>query len=488
MGLTDELADWASGPGPLHRKLAAALLGAIDAGTLPAGARLPSERRLADSLVVSRSTVVAAYDALRAQGAVQGRQGSGTYVLARGRVRAERPRASPGAPIFRRLIAGASGDDQVISFACATIPGSPAIAEVLGGFDPAELAELLAGTGYLPLGLPALRTAIARLLTADGLPTDAHEVLVTTGAHQAIALCASLLVRPGEVVVVESPTFPGCVDAFAAGGARFAALGVDRDGAVVDGLDGILARHTVAAIYVMPTFHNPTGASLAEHRRARLCDLASRAGVAIIEDNALAHTSLGSVRPPAPVASHHGAAQAPVITVGSLSKALWGGLRIGWLRAPEPWLGRLARRKVAADLGSAIIDQAIAARLIDRLPELEVANAATLRTRLAACTRLLQRRLPDWRWDPPLGGPSLWVQLPQGDAAQFAQVALRQGVEVIPGAAFTTDGTHADHLRLPFTLEPALMEEAIERLSRAWDAYLPDAGRPGNAAPLGLVV
>lgn len=491
MSVMDAIGGWSSGPGPLHRKLAAAIVDAIEAGAIPAGTRLPSERQFADDLVVSRSTVVAAYDAVRSTGAVEARHGSGTYVLARPEHRRHGPdllARSPGAPIFRRLIAGVSGDDDVISFACATIPGSPAIGETMRRFDPVELAELLSGTGYLPLGLPVLRTAIAALLSADGLPTQADQVLVTTGAHQAISLCASLLVRPGDVVVVECPTFPGCADAFAAAGAHFAALPTDADGVILDDLESTLHRQPVAAIYVMPTFHNPTGAVLSSHRRARLCELAAHAGVPIIEDNALAHASLGGPAPPPPVAAQPGAEGVPVITVGSLSKALWGGLRVGWLRAPEPWRGRLARRKVAADLGSAIIDQAIAAQLIGRLPELEAANSAMLQARLGGCAELLRAYLPEWRWNRPVGGPSLWVRLPIGDAAQFAQVALRHGVEVIPGASFATDGSFADHLRLPFTFEPAVMSEAIGRLARAWQAYVPEADRRLIGPPLGLVV
>lgn len=491
MDVVAALGDWSSGPGPLHRKLAAALVDAIETSVIPAGTRLPSERQFAEALVVSRSTVVAAYDTVRASGVAAARHGSGTYVLAdpeRRRAGADLLARSPGTPIFRRLLSGAAGVDPIISFACATIPGSPAIGEAITGFDPVDLASLLAGTGYMPLGLPALRGAIARLLTSDGLPTVDEQVLVTTGAHQAIALCAALLVRPGDVVVVENPTFPGCADAFAAAGARFVALPVDRHGVILDDLEATLARQPVAAIYVMPSFHNPTGAMLSAHRRARLCELAARAGVPVIEDNALSHASLGGAKPPPPVAVHPGAERAPVITVGSISKALWGGLRVGWLRAPEPWLGRLARRKVAADLGSAIIDQAITAQLLERLPELEAANSALLIQRLGVCTDLLAEHLPDWRWTPPVGGPSLWVELPVGDASQLAQVALRHGVEIIPGALFTTDGTFSNHLRLPFTFEPAVMAEAVDRLSAAWRAYVPDADRPATGTPLGLVV
>jgi DNA-binding transcriptional MocR family regulator len=482
MRIAVALGDWATGSGPLYVKLADALQAAIHDGRIRPGTRLPSERRLAEDLVVSRSTVVAAYERLRAEGAVASRHGSGTYVAGRSaaaRRDLDHGAASPGAPVFRRLLAGAAGDDRLISFACATIPGSPAIAEAVATFPPADLAALLDDTGYLPSGLPALRRGLAELLCAEGLPTTASQVLVTTGAHQAVSLCASLLVRPGDVVVVERPTYPGCVDAFAAAGARFVALPVDGDGVVVDDLAAILDRQSVAALYLMPTYQNPTGALLAAHRRRRIAEVAGAAGVAVIEDNALCYARLGGPDAPPPIGAWAVEAGAPVISVGSLSKALWGGLRVGWLRAPEPWLSRLARRKVAADLGSALLDQAIAARLLDRLPELLAANTALLTERLASCAALLRARLPDWSWDPPTGGPSLWVRLPAGDAGRFAQVALRHGVEIIEGAHFTMDASFADHLRLPFTCEPTVMAEAVDRLARAWAVYAPeDRGEP----------
>ena len=174
---------------------------------------------------------------------------------------------------------------------------------------------------------------------------------------------------------------------------------------------------------------------------------------------------------------------APVITVGSLSKALWGGLRVGWLRAPQPWLERLARRKVATDLGSGVLDQAVATRLLANLPELEDANSRLLRDRLAATEHLLAAHLPDWTWDRPAGGPALWVKLPY-DAGPFCQLALRHGVEVVPGATFGTEGTFADHVRIPFTADPTVMAEAIQRLAAA-DADLLDGRRcaEGSAAP-----
>jgi DNA-binding transcriptional MocR family regulator len=490
MELVSALGDWNSAAGPLHRKLLAGLRGAIESGALAAGSRLPSERAFARDLVVSRSTVVAAYDGLRAAGLAESRHGSGTYVVrvARRHPRLDADPVTPGTPIFRRLLAGTEDGDRLISLACATVPGPVAIGEAMTSYPGEDLAALLGDTGYLPRGLPALRQALGRLVTASGLETEADDILVTTGAHQAITLCASLFVHPGDVVVVENPTYPGCADAFAAAGARFVSLPVDGDGLVLDDLERLLRRMPVAAIYVMPTFQNPTGAMMAPHRRRALADLAGRTGVPVIEDNALAHAGLGGPLPPPPVAAYPGADRAPVISVGSLSKVLWGGLRVGWLRAPQPWLDRFARRKVAADLGSGLLDQAVAARLLERLPELDAENTRLLLERLDGAEALLAHHLPDWSWTRPTGGPSLWVRLPNGDAERFAQVALRHGVEIVPGSGFGMGGSFNDHLRLPFTCEPSVMAEAVRRLAEAWRTYGPDAGGHEPFNELRLVV
>jgi DNA-binding transcriptional MocR family regulator len=482
------IGDWSAGLGPLHRKLEAALSDAIARGALPGGTRLPSERLFASQLAISRSTVVAAYEGLRAAALAESRHGSGTYV-AQGRA----PRLTgaidepgPGAPIFQRLLAEPDPAGCLISFACATMPGQPAIARAMTSFPRAELTALLADTGYLPRGLPSLRAALASLLTTEGLATAPSEVLVTTGAHQAVALCASLLVRPGDTVVVENPSYPGCVDSFAAAGARLAGVPLDDEGMVVDELERVLSRTTVAAIYTMPTFQNPTGTLMSERRRRRLAHVAARHDVAVIEDNALAHVHFGDVDPVPPVAAFTGE-RAPVITIGSVSKSLWGGLRVGWLRAPQPLLDRLARRKVEADLGSGILDQAIAARLLGDFTALQAANAKVLRDRIAHTAALLRDQLPEWTWSRPRGGPALWIKLPC-DATPFSQLTLRHGVELVPGRAFGRDGSFSDHVRLPFTVDPTVMTEAVGRLAAAWGVREPWPDRPCDLDAPALVV
>lgn len=482
--LVTELGDWSRRSGPLYQRLSDALRDVIERGGLRSGARLPSERAFARDLAVSRTTVVAAYEALRADGLVHSQHGSGTRVAGRDAVRAHDP-DTPGAPVFRPLLAHDVDRGSLISFACAGIPGVPVIADALRSIPPDELAALLADTGYLPWGFGPLRAELAAMMTREGLPTTTDQILVTTGAHQAITLSASLFVRPGDRVIVESPTYPGCADAFAAAGGRLIPVPIDDDGLVLDGLESTVAATAAVAIFVIPAFHNPTGSVTAAHRRRRLAELSGRLSVPVIEDHALALARIDPIDLPPPIASYPGAERAPVITVGSLSKALWGGLRVGWIRAPRPWILRLARRKVAHDLGSGLLDQVVAARLVGQLPGLQASRAAMLRHRLDHTERLLAEHLPDWRWRRPAGGPSLWIRLPF-EAGPFCQLALRHGVELIPGSAFSSDGRFADHLRLPFTVDPTVMEEAVRRLRRVVDGYpwgpAPDPTGPRAAA------
>lgn len=469
------LGRWSDGPGPLHRKLSDGLRKAIERGHLPAGERLPSERDLATRLAVSRSTVVTAYDTLRAQGVVESRQGSGTRVCAGLRSAAADVQLSP---VYRALI---DGPGELISLACAVVPAHPLVSEAVSAVAHEEMPKVVTHTGYAPAGVPALRQALADMLTDHGTPTTPEQVLITTGAQQAVNLATQMLVRPGDDVVVESPTFSGTLGVFRARGARLVAVPVDGDGVDTRALAAAVTACRPAAIYLMPTYHNPTGVLLAHHRRRELADLAAAEGIPLIEDNALEGAPLDDDRPP------HIAAfappDAPVLGAGSLSKAAWGGLRIGWLRGPATMISRLAEIKTMNDLGSPFFDQLVAARLVPRLDEMRADHAVTLRRNLELVTDLLREALPTWQWRRPQGGPSLWVKLPSGTAAAFAQVAMRYGVEVIPGDVMSPDGDHADHLRFPYTEEPPILEEIVRRLAEAWRAYAPadaprGAGRP----------
>lgn len=470
--LTAVLGKWTVGGGPLYRRLADALAGAIEDGALRAGRRLPSERELAKVLAVSRSTVVAAYDELHARGLVERRQGSGTRISSAARVARTDGRVSGGrgTATFQRLI---DGPGSVISLACAADAGADEVAEALDEVARHDLPALLAEPGYQASGLPALREAIADYYTAQGLPTSAEEVLVTNGAHQALVLLSEVYLRGASTVAVEAPSWQPCLDVFRAADAELVSVPLDDEGIDDRALAAVLAERRPSVLYVMPTFHNPAGVLMSAARRRRVAELAARHDVAVIEDNAYAGCELardGAPDIPAPLSAYLPPGAESVV-VESL-KSVWGGLRIGWIRGPRGIIQRCARRKALADLGGPLVEQALAARLFPRLPEIVAKGALARAERCDRAERLLAEYLPGWTWRTPDGGSSLWVALPDADADVFAQIALRHGVEVIPGSTMDPTGAHDNYLRLPFMQEPEVFEELIRRLADAWGDLL----------------
>jgi DNA-binding transcriptional MocR family regulator len=456
------IGDWSARPGPLYRRLAAALTDGVADGALVRGARLPAERQLAAALSVSRMTVVAAYDQLRSTGVVESRQGSGTRVVRRvdrprgdGRVRGGRANS-----IFQRLV---DHPDDTISLAQAVESAVPELRDALIEVVEADLTDLMADAGYHPRGLPALRAAIAGHLISLGLPTTADQVLVTTGAHQAIVLTAELYLSGGSTVVVETPSWPGCLDVFRARGATITGVPMDTEGIRPDLLANTLAEVVPDLVYLMPTFHNPTGTLTSAGRRRRVAELAAHHGIAVLEDNAY---TAGTGQEPPPLAAF-GLSGSEILSVGSLAKSVWAGLRIGWVRAESRIIERLARRKALADMGSPVLDQVVAARMLPRLAELTAARQKALRERRDRLEALLAERLPAWSWRRPDGGSALWIDT-GADATAFAQVALRHGVEVVAGAAMDPDGHHDTHIRVPFTFPVPVLTDVVSRLERAW--------------------
>lgn len=460
--LLDQLDDWAIGPGPLFRQLARSIAGSVERGTLARGTRLPAERSLAAALHVSRGTAVAAYDVLVADGVVERRRGSGTFVL--GAETLGLPPGREGSALVHRLVDVSAGGAAVVDLSISVLHDATGLPDV--AVSTADLAGVVPGTGYSPWGLPGLRAAIADHVTGWGLPTSEHEVVVTTGAQQAIAAAAACWVRPGDAVVVEDPTYPGAVSAFVQAGARLIGVPVDRYGVRVDALRAALDEHP-ALVYLQPTLHSPTGAVLAENRRREIAALVTDRRVPLVEDDALADLAWGRVPPP--LASW--APASPIAVVGSLSKAFWGGLRLGFVRAPEPVALRFARVKATHDLGSSAVGQVMAERLLRAvtLPGELAARRSELRARYDVLARALRRRLPDWTWPEPAGGLSIWVRLPGGAGAEaFAQVALRHGVAVATAPALSPGDAHRDRLRLSFSSPPEVLEEGVARLAAAW--------------------
>ena len=466
------LGNWREGAGPAYRRLADAVQRAIETHQIAAGGRVPAERALAKLLGVSRTTVVAAYERLRQELWLESRQGSGT--------RARRPDGSasvasaPRALFSHRVYRVLSEPHPgTIEFLGAHLSG-PGFLEktVWAGVEAAR--NWKREPGYFPLGLPELRRAIALHLTRGRLPTSEDQVLVTSGAQQAIALAASLWLRRGDPVVIEDPTYLGGIDIFHAIGAKLLTVPVERDGVSLDAVREAIRKGSPRLLYLMPTYQNPTGAVLPEKERRKLARLSEELQIPIVEDDTLIDLSLKG-EPPPPLAAF--SPSAPILTIGSLSKLFWGGLRIGWIRASEPIISQLAPIKTLADLGSSVLSQAVAIELFRNVEQIRQTRRRELSERLDCLSRELAKRLPSWSYERPMGGLSLWVRLPQGSALEFSRVSLRYGVSVLPGNLASPEGHYGDYLRVPFVLDPEVMTEGVARLARAWEAYAPVSGQ-----------
>jgi DNA-binding transcriptional MocR family regulator len=470
------LGAWSAGKGSLQQKLAHALIQAVRHGALNPGSRLPSERELARALTISRTTVVAAYDALREGGWVESRTGSGTRVSRSSLVTAAGDAAHAGALAASPLIGLLSTheDQDLVNLALGTPRPLSDLPIDLFTLPSDEYAGVVNDTRYYALGLPTLREAIAAYYAKMGLATRPGQILVTNGAQQGISLCAGLFLQRGDSALVEDPTYFGALDAFRAVGARVAGIAVEREGVVPAMLRQRIIATSSRLVYLTPTFQNPTSALMPRPARKELANIATDLGVPIVDDCTCFDLGLESPPPP-PIAAF--APDAPIITIGSLSKLIWPGLRIGWIRAPEAIVERLARIKSAVDLGSAVLPQAIAVRLLEEIEAIRKLRRQQLKPRRDLLAALLRSRLPDWRFSISAGGLFLWVKLPAGDARQLAQTALRHGVVILPGPVMSPTERFARFLRVPFIAEPESLRAGIDRLDAAWREYEPGAHR-----------
>ena len=466
-GLRSLLGTWSDGEGPLYRRLAAALDSAIAAGRIPAAAMLPPERQLAEALGVSRSTVVAALESLKQSGTLEARQGSGTWVRGAPRLPDEGNRELveqlEGHAVLRDLTGAPT---HPVEFTAAAVSCAPEVIAASTSLDPTDVARWSSGHGYNPLGLDVMRQAVAERLTAIGLPSTPQQVLITTGATEAVLLAARLYLEPGAPAVLETPSYAGAIDVLHAVGARLLSVDVDASGARTDQLADVLARALPRLVYLVPDFQNPTGLVLSQRRREEVARLAAEFHVPVVEDIVQRELWLDAPAPP-PIASF--APEAPVLTIGSMSKVFWGGLRLGWIRGSETTITRLGRMKAVTNFGTPLVAQMVGAQLLPQFDAAAQRRRAELGERLEVLTDALAEHLPDWRCPRPAGGMSVWAQLPAPRGDELVRRATAYGVALVPGSTFAVDHhRHADRIRLPFVAEPAVIREGIRRLAEAW--------------------
>ena len=459
------LGDWRGG-GTAYPALAAALRGLIVDGRLPPHTRLPSERALALALGVSRNTATAALDVLREQGYLASRRGTGSWVT------------SPPAPVDRPDEPLPPAGDT-IDLTLANLPAPDELGALAAG-AAAALPREFGGHGYEPFGLPAARAAVAAHLSGRGLPTEPAQVLITQGALHAWDLALRTFARPGDRVLVETPTYPGALDAVRAHGCVPVGVPVGPDGWDLAFMRTALRDSRPRLGYLIPDFQNPTGVSASAAQRVAVARAARAAGVPLISDESLAELWLDGDggRPPSLAAGDPGTG---VLAVGSLSKPVWGGLRAGWIRADREFVRRLALARGSQDVGSPVLDQLLTVEVLSHLDSLLPGRRALLRERRDTLLGALAAERPAWRVERPSGGMSVWVELPDGTAASaLAARAVEHGVRIAPGPRFGAGGEFEQRLRLPFTQPPERLAEAVRRLAAAEDAL---GSRPPAAEP-----
>jgi DNA-binding transcriptional MocR family regulator len=447
-GIAEALGAWRRAERSLAGGLARAVREAVVDGRIAVGTPLPSERALARSLDVSRGTVVAALDRLREEGWVRTRHGSGSVVrLPAGLTERTAPWSQDHGPAAR----------LDLTLAVTSAPHEAYLAAARRAVE--RSATLLVDAGTASAGLPGLRELLAARYTREGLATRPEQILVTTGAQAALSLLLEQLhTDRRSPVLVESPTYPGALAILRRRGARLVSVPV----APADGWDEARLAEAVRSAsprlaYVVPDFHNPTGADMSAAVRARTAELAAGRGLTVLADETMRDLDLRTPPRPAPHLAGPG-----VIQIGSASKVLWSGLRVGWIRASASLVRELERHPLQAQVSPPPLEQLIAEELLgEGLAAVLADRRARLREQRDHLVGLLAGT--GWSHCVPPGGLSLWVHLGGGtNAVELAARAARRGLAVTPGPRFSPDRATLTHcLRLPFTATPDVLTRAV---------------------------
>ena len=471
-------------PTPLHSQIKRQIQELINSGVLSEGKRLPPTRPMAKSLDVNRSTVVAAYEELIADGLVEARVGSGTVVT--GKRYTERtpffrrpldwseifnisPKAAPDSLIRDTIVM--TSQPGTISFA-AGIPDPrlyPAgefqrIIRSLMSRKSAGLFHLLPTEGYFPL-----MEYVSREMKRDGKSPSPEEVLITSGSIQGLYLLSKMFLNPDDLVVVESPTFFAALQIFSSQGARVLGIPMDEEGMKVDILESLLGRHHPKFIYTIPTFQNPSGRVMSVERRRKLLELAYRHSIPIIEEDPYSRIYFEDPPPPS---LYFMDKYDHVIHLSTFSKILFPGLRVGWVLAAKPVIERLTWAKQFVDLSSNTLGQSVFHEFY-RQGLLEK-HQKTIRRAYARKKEIMSAALRRYcpsllEWSDPQGGYYIWVKLNGELSSRSLLLELfSQGVAYMSGEVFFPDGKGQEWFRLNFTYpEESQIEEGIKRIGRA---------------------
>jgi len=312
-------------------------------------------------------------------------------------------------------------------------------------------------------GEPLLRDALAKDMRSRGIPATSENIVIVSGSQQSLDLIPRLLIDPGDSILVESPTFLGAMQSFNAYGPRYVSVPVDAEGASPEAVERALGEQRFKFMYLIPTFHNPTGATMSIERRERIVALAEEAGVPILEDDPYGRLRFRGEPVPTLAAidarSHGGDPErSTVIYCGTFSKTLAPGLRLAWMVCPSDLARQVVMAKQGVDLHTNSLSQMIAYEFLSRGwldPQIERIRATYAARCEAMCQAIDVCFPPEAHYVRPDGGLFLWVTLPQGiDAADMLKDAAARNVAFVPGAPFFVDGSGANTFRMTFASVP----------------------------------
>lgn len=448
-------------PGPAYDSLTAAISRAIGDGRIPVGARLPSEREVAAATGLSRTTTTRAFAKLREQDFILTRRGSGSVV--------QLPKV-PGGRIDH-LLTPAGADEAEIDLTCTAAVAPPWL---LGAYERAvtQIHAYLPGTGYYPSGLPVLRELIAERYTARGVRTDPDQILITSGAFGAVSIAVRALNEGRGRVLIESPTYPNAIATLEGAGASLIPYPLEMGSAGhhwnIEAMDHIARQTRVRSAYLIPDFHNPTGALLPEAQRPELGAMLRRNSMVPIFDESLVELGLDGDPTPTPMAAF----VPDSITAGSASKIFWGGLRVGWMRIPTHRIEAMASTRLSLDLGAPVLEQLVAVELMRDHDTIVAEYRDKLRAARDSLAAQVRAHLPSWQVIVPSGGMALWCQLPEDRSGALAIAARSHGLGLVSGPNFAPAGGLDRWIRLPYTVSETQLDEVGPRLAAAWDDAL----------------
>lgn len=467
---------------PIYQQIARAVAEEVQRGRLAPGTPLPGTRAMSELLGVHRNTVTAAYQELIAQGWATTEPSRGTFVserlpeapLSRDPVRAQ----FLAPPNFAVAAAPWSAKTPALPMGVLQFTdGTPdarlmPVAALSRAYRRALLTQTRRGLPYSgPQGHEGLRRAIAEMLrTKRAVGASEESILVTRGSQMALYLTAQALVSPGDVVAVEQLGYRPAWEAFRLAGARLVSLSVDRGGLRVDQLEKLCARQRVRAVLLTPHHQYPTTVTLEACRRLQLLQLAARHGMAVVEDD-YDHEFHYEGKPILPLASADH--QSVVVYIGTFTKLLAPGIRLGYVVAPPPVVARMAALRALIDRqGDTVLEAAIAELLTDGELQAHARKARReYQQRRDILAELLTNKLKERvAFTLPPGGMALWVSVPEGvSTEQWARAAGAQGVAFAPGSTYALEGVCPAAVRLGYaSLTPNELREAVVRLQAAY--------------------